>query len=86
MTTGEDLNKDRYKIESFAYFESSHFVTIEQIKLKQNCVCFTNPCNYPFFPTFVTREYHAKLLESLHLLQCISTHLQKTLPWASQGT
>jgi len=28
-------------------------------------------------------EYHPKVLERLHLLQCISAHLQNTLPWVS---
>jgi len=31
MTTGEDRNKDRFlKTESFAFFESSRFVTTER--------------------------------------------------------
>ena len=46
------------------------------IKLKQNCVCFTNGlCFNLFVPTFVTREYHPEILERLHLLQCVSAHL-----------
>jgi len=49
----------------------------------QNCVSFTIPCINPFVPTSVTREYCSKVLERLHLLQCISAHLQNTLPWAS---
>jgi len=50
---------------------------------RQNCVSFTNPCINPFVPTSVTREYHPKVLERLHLLQCIFAHLQNTLSWAS---
>ena len=52
----------------------------------QNCVSFTIPCINPFVPTSVTREYCSKALERLHLLQCISAHLQNTLPWASWET
>jgi len=52
----------------------------------QNCVSFTNPCINPFVSTSVTREYHPKVLERLHLLQCIFAHLQNTLPWASWDT
>ena len=71
------------KTESFAFFESSRFVTMEQRMLTQNCVCFTNLCISSFVPTFVTRKNHSNVLERLHLLQYISVHLQKTLPWAS---
>ena len=35
---------------------------------------------------FVTREYHPKVLERLHLLRCIFAHVQNTLPWASWET
>jgi len=52
----------------------------------RNCVNFTNPCIKPFVPTSVTREYHSKVLERLHLLQCIFAHVQNTLPWASWET
>ena len=44
------------------------------------------PCINLFVPTSVTREYHPKVLERLHLLQCISAHLQTTLTWASWET
>ena len=39
-----------------------------------------------FVPISVTREYHPKVLECLHLLQCISAHLQNTLraSWQTQ--
>jgi len=49
----------------------------------QNCVSFTKLCINAFIPTSVTREYHPKVLERLHLLQCIFAHVQNTLPWAS---
>ena len=58
----------------------------EAIKLTQKCVCFTSPCIRPFVPTSVTCENHLKLFERLHLLQCISSHLQNTPPWASWET
>jgi len=37
-------------------------------------------------PPSVTREYQPKILELLHVLQCIAAHLQHTLPWASGDT
>ena len=49
----------------------------------QNCVCFINPWINLFVVTSVTGDYHPKVLERLHLLQCIFIHLQNTLPWAS---
>ena len=52
----------------------------------QNCVSFTNPCINPFVPTSVTREYHPKVLERLHLLRCSFVHMQNTLPWAPWET
>jgi len=61
-------------------------VLANTIKLTQNFVCFTNPCINPVVPTSVIREYHPKVLEHLHLLQCVSAHLQKTLPWSSSET
>ena len=36
-----------------------------------------------FVPISVTHEYHLKVLECLHPLQCISAHLRNTLPWGS---
>ena len=36
-----------------------------------------------FVPPSVTREYHSKVLELFHLLQCIAAHLQHTLTWVS---
>jgi len=46
----------------------------------------SNPCiNLPVSPS-VTRKYHTKVLELLHLPQCISAHLQHTLPWLSGET
>ena len=47
---------------------------------------FTKPCINAFVPTSVTREYHPKVLERLHLLQCIFAHVQNTLPWVSWET
>jgi len=43
--------------------------------------CVTNPCINLLAPPSVTRKYHPKVLELLHLLQCIAAHLQRTLPW-----
>ena len=76
-------NKDQFKNWKLCGLWKLLFRHHGAIKLTQNCVCFTNPHINPFVPTFVPREYHPELLEPLHLLQCISAHLQKTLPWAS---
>jgi len=84
MTTGEDRNKDRLK-KLFGLWKPP-FRHHGVIKLRQNWVCFTDPCISLYFPTSITREYHPKLLERLHLLECISAHLQNTLPWASWET
>jgi len=51
-----------------------------------NCICFTIPCINSLVPSSVTREYHFKLLELLHLLQCIAAHLQRKLVWVSRET
>ena len=83
MTTGEDRNKDRFKAWKHRGPWKLLFHNHGAIKLTQNCVCFTNPCINLFVPTSVTRKYHLKILELLHLLQCISAYLQNTLPWAS---
>jgi len=48
------------------------------IKLTQNCVCFTNPCINLLVPSSVTREYHTKVFELLHYLQCIAAYLWRT--------
>ena len=32
-------------------------------------------------PPSVTREYHPKVFDLLHLLQCTAAHLPRTLPW-----
>jgi len=83
MTTGEDRRKDRFNNWKLCVLSKLPFRHYGAIKLTQNCVYFTNPCINPTVPTFLTRrEYHPKLLERLHMLQCSSTHLQKTLPWA----
>ena len=68
MTTGEDRNEDRLKIWKLFVFWKLPFRHHGPIKLTQNCVCFLNPCFNRFVPTFVTREYHPKVLERLHLL------------------
>ena len=53
------------------------------IKHTQNCLCLTNSrINLPV-PSSVTREYHPKVLEVLHLLQCIAASLQHALDWFS---
>jgi len=83
MTTGEGRNNDRLKNWKLCVLWNLPFRHHGAIKLAQNCVCFTNPCINLFVPTFVTRKYHPKVLERLHLRQCISANLQKTLSWAS---
>ena len=75
MTTGEDRNKDRFKHWKHRGLWKLPFRNHRSIKLTQNCTCFTNPCINLFVPTSVTRKYHPKVLECLHLLQCISAHL-----------
>ena len=82
MTTGDDRNKDRFKSLKLCGLWILPFRNHGAIKLTQNCVCFTNPCINLFVPTSVTLEYHPKVLECLHQLRCISTHLQNTLSWA----
>jgi len=52
----------------------------------QNCVSFTNPCTNPFVPTFRHLWIHPKVLERLHLLQCIFAHVHNTRSWASWET
>jgi len=47
---------------------------------------FTKACINAFVLTSVTREYHPKVLERLHLLQCIFAHVQNTLLWTSWET
>jgi len=86
MTTGEDRSKDRFKNWKLCGLCKLLFRYHGAIKLSQNCVCFTYAWINPFIPTSVTREYHPKELERLHLLQCIAAHVQNTLPWASWET
>ena len=52
------------------------FCNNRAITANQKCVCFTNPV-----PPSITRKYHPKVLERLHLLNCIAACLQRTLPW-----
>jgi len=80
MTTGEDRNKDRFNDWKLCTPWKLPFFNQGAIKFTQNCVCFTNLCINLFVPTSVTREYHPKVFERLHPLQCISAHLQHTLP------
>jgi len=63
MTTGEDRNKDRFKKWKLCGLWKLPFRHHGAIKLTQKCVCFTNTCINPFVPTFVSREYHPKVLE-----------------------
>ena len=86
MTIGEDRNKDQFKNWKLCGLWKLPFRNHGAIKLTQSCVYFTNPCVNLFVPTYVTPEYHPKVLECLHLLQCISVHLQNTLPWPSWET
>jgi len=84
MTTVEDRNKDRFKNWKLCGLWKIPFHHHGAIKLTQNCVCFTNPCINLFVPTSVTREYHLKVLERLHLLQWIFAHVWNPLPWETQ--
>jgi len=79
MTKGEDWTKDWFKNWKLCSLWKLPFRHHEPIKLTQNCVRFTNPCINPSVPTLITCEYHPKILERLHLQQCISAHL-----WESQ--
>jgi len=72
-------NKDRFENWQLFGLWKLPFRNDGAIKLTQNCICFINPCINPFVPTSVTREYNPKVLEYLHLLQCISAHLQNTV-------
>ena len=40
---------------------------------------FVNPCINLLVPPSATREYHPKVFQVLHLLQCIAAHFQHTL-------
>jgi len=40
----------------------------------QNCVSFTNHCINLLAPLSITCKYRPKVLELLHLLQCIAAH------------
>jgi len=63
------------KTDSFAVVSKLPFCRHRAIKLTQNCVCFTNPCiNLSISPS-VAREYHSKVLELGHLLQCTYSSL-----------
>ena len=79
-------NKDHFENWKLCGLWKLPFLNHRAIKFTQNCVCFTNLSINLFVPTSVTRENHPKLIERLHLLQCISAHLQHTLPWASWET
>ena len=84
MTTGENRNKDRFKNWKLCVLWKFPFRHHRAIKLKQNCVWFTNPCLNIFVRNFVTRECAPRdLRTSPPSLQCISAHLLNTLPWAS---
>jgi len=72
MTTGEDRNKIRFKNWKLCLLWKLPFRLHGAVKR------VTNPCINPFVPTFVSHEHHPKVLERLHLLQCISAHLQNT--------
>jgi len=85
MFTGEDRNKDPFKNWKLCGLWKLPFSHQGAIKLTQNCVCFINSCINLFVPTSVTREYHLVLIR-LHLLQCISAHLQNAPPWTSWKT
>jgi len=80
MNTGEDWKKDRFKSRKLCVLRKLLFRHHGAIKLTQNRVCFNN---FLGVPSFITHKYHSKVFERLHLLQCLSTHLQKTLAWAS---
>jgi len=41
---------------------------------------------YLLVPPSVTREYHPKVLELLHLMQCIAAYLQRAVAWVSGET
>jgi len=56
------------------------------MNVTQNCVSFTNPCTNLLARPSVTRKYHPKELEVLHLLQCIVAHLPHTLLWVCRET
>jgi len=79
MTIGEDCDKDRFKSWQLFGVWKLLFCDHRAIKFIQNCGCFTNPCINLVVPPSVTREYHLKLIELLHLLQFNAASLQHTL-------
>ena len=79
-------NKDRFKNSKLCGLWKLPYRHHGAIKFKQNWVFLSNLCINILVATSVTRQYHPKVLERLHLLQCISGHLQNTLPWASWKT
>ena len=75
MTISTDWNKNQLKNWQFCGDWKLPFCDHRAIKLTQNCVySFTNPCINLLAPPSVTRKYHPKVLELLHLLQCIAAH------------
>jgi len=86
---GEDRNKDLLKNWQLCGVWKLPFCDHREIKVTQNCVCFTNPNINLFVLPNVTGEWchvNSRLSELLHLLQCIAAYLQCTLPWVSGKT
>jgi len=75
-------NKDRFKNSKLCGLWKLPYRHHGAIKFKQNWVFLSNLRINILITTSVTRQYHPKVLERLHLLQCVSGHLQNTLPWA----
>jgi len=71
ITTGEDRNKNGFKSWQLCGIWSLPFCNHRAIKLKQNCVCFTNPCINFHVQSLVnttptTRYLNSLLMESIH--------------------
>ena len=73
MNIDEDRKKADLKTDSFVFCKRFHFD--KAIKFTQNCICFTIWCINLLDLLSVIREYQPKVLELLHLLQCIATDL-----------
>jgi len=71
MTIGKGLKKNRFKRWQLCGVEKLPFCDHKAIKLTQNCVSFTNPCNNLFVPPSVTGKYYPKA-QYLNFSTCCS--------------
>jgi len=78
------LEQDRFKNWQLFGVWKLPFCYHRAIKLTQSWICYISPCIYPLVQPSVTCEYHLKVLQLLHLLQCIAAYLQRALAWVSE--